>query len=187
MYNTTVVVLGSGHEKRNANWSLPRTRVNVASGVKRHDDLEDLIDFFYAVRGSLDGFRIKNHIDFNSAHTGDTVTAIDQTIGTGDGVTTTFQLKKTYTIGANSASRNVYKPVSGTVRVSRNNVEDLSGWTVNTATGIVTYTVAPGAGVVVKAGFQYDLPVRFESDELPVNLSQYQAGEIQVNMIEIRV
>lgn len=185
-WNTTHVVLGSGHEKSNANWANPKTRANVATGVKRHEDLEDLLDFFHAVRGSHGRFRIKNHIDYNSAHTGDTVSATDQTIGTGDGVTTAFQLKKTYTVGGFSNYRNIYKPVSGTVRASVNNVETLL-FSVDTTTGIITFNAAPGNGLVVKAGFQYDLRARFETDELPIDLSHYLAGQVQVGVIEVRL
>lgn len=185
-YNTSIIVLGSGHEKRNINWEYSRTRVNVATGVKRHEDLEDIVDMFHIANGSANGFRIKNHLDFNSAHTGDTITSADQIIGTGDGVDTTFQLVKKYTSGALTQTRNVTKPVTGTTLISLNGVTQSMGFTVDTTTGIVTFSSPPGVGVVVRAGFQYDIPVRFESDELPVVLSQYQAGEIQVNLVEIK-
>lgn len=186
MYNTTTIVLGSGQEKRNANWSTPRLRVNIATGIKSQDDLETVLDLFYAAKGSANGFRIKNFLDFTSNHTSDAVDPNDQVLGTGTGSLTTFQLIKTYTAGVASSSRNITKPVSGTVRVSLNGTEQLSGFTVDTATGIVTFSGAPGNGVIVRAGFQYDMPVRFENDEISIVLSQYLYGEASCNLIEIK-
>ena len=92
----------------------------------------------------------------------------DQVIGTGDAAEVDFQLVKIYTVGALSLTRNVTKPVTGTTIISLDDVPQGSGWTVDTTTGIVTFSVAPGGSVVVKAGFQFDVPVRFDNDVLQV-------------------
>lgn len=184
-YNTSVIVLGSGHEKRNQNWELPRHVFDVAFGVKRQSDLEDLIDFFHAVKGSANGFRFKNFLDSNSNHTDDTPAFTDQTIGTGDASQTQFQIIKTFTQGAQSQSINILKPRAG-VTIGFNGVQQLSGFTVDTTTGIVTFSSAPGGGVTITAGYTYDLPCRFESDRLSVSISSYLAGEASVRVIEIR-
>lgn len=185
-YSTSIIVLGSGQEKRNQNWALPRHYFDVAYGVKRQSDMEDLIDFFNAVKGPANGFRFKNFLDMSSGHTDEATSFTDQTIGTGDGSTTTFQLVKNYTQGAITQTNNITKPVSGTVTIGLNGVQQMAGFTVDTTTGIVTFSGAPGGGVTITAGYEYDLPVRFESDRLTVSITSYLAGEASVRVVEIR-
>lgn len=105
----------------------------------------------------------------------------------GTGATTTFQLIKLYQSGAQSWSRTIRKPVAGTTVIALNAVGQASGWSVDTATGIVTCTATPGVGVIVTAGFEYDVPVRFDTDELPVTLDIERTGSItSVPLVEIR-
>src|ERR1700710_1192832 len=96
---TEIVTLGSGFEERNAVWANSRRRYDVGSGVKTLDDLSGVIAFFEARLGRLYGFRFKDFADFKSCTPGAGVSPIDQSIGTGDGVTTAFQLTKTYISG----------------------------------------------------------------------------------------
>jgi uncharacterized protein (TIGR02217 family) len=114
-------------------------------------------------------------------------TATDQIIGTGNGSTTTFALTKTYASGAQSWARAIIKPVAGTVTVSLNGVAQSSGWSVDTTTGIVTFAVPPVAGAVIRAGYEFDVPVRFDTDELPVTLDIERTGSIpSIPLIEVR-
>ena len=63
----------------------------------------------------------------------------------------------------------------------------MSGWTVDTTTGVVTFTIAPGNGVVVRAGFEFDVPVRFDADVLDVTLDIERLGSItSIPLLEIR-
>lgn len=191
-YNTTIVAVRSGSEARNINWSKARHNYDVAYGVRTMEQLEELIEYFHAVAGSGYGFRFKDFADFKSCNTGNTPTFSDQIIGTGDGVEDDFQLIKTYTKGAFSRERTISKPVAGTVLVSINGVQKLQGdatypWSINTATGIITFTAAvPPDTQIVRAGYEFDVPVRFDVDSLQVNLEYYQSGSTQVPLIEIR-
>ena len=178
MFSTEVIMLGSGHEKRNQNWTYPRERWDVAYGVKSKELLDTLIEFFYARRGRATGFRFKNHDDYQGAN---------EELGTGDGDTKTFQLVKIYTSGGETFSRKISKPVSGTVTIYKDSVEQVSGWTVDTETGIITFSSAPTSGEVVTADFQFDIPVRFDTDHLPVNFATYQARSATVPLVEIRI
>jgi uncharacterized protein (TIGR02217 family) len=138
------------------------------------------------------GFRFKDWSDFKSCNTASTPNFMDQVIGTGDAVEADFQLSKTYTKGAFSRSRDITKPVAGTVLISINGVQKLEGdgtypWSVDTATGIVTFSsTVPPDGEVVRAGYEFDVPVRFDSDKLSVNYEFYQAGSANVPLVEIR-
>lgn len=184
---TTIVQLESGYEARNTTFSQSLHQYNVAYGVKSYDDLHTLKEFFEARLGSLHGFRYKDFADFKSCPPLQTLSDTDQVLGTGDSVVTTFQIRKTYVSGSNSYIRDIKKPVAGSVVVSLDDVSQVSGWSVDTTTGIITFDTAPGNSVVVKAGFEFDVPVRFDLDLLQTRLSAYEYGETDVNLMEIRV
>jgi len=135
----------------------------------------------------LHGFRYKDWADYKSCLPSQAITATDQQIGTGNGRLKTFQLAKRYISGAQSWTRTIAKPVAGTVRIALGMVEQMSGWTVDTSTGAVTFTTAPANGVIVRAGFEFDVPVRFDSDTLDVTLDFERLGSItSIPLLEIR-
>ena len=184
---TQIVELASGDEERNASWANSRRRYDVAYGIRRADDLAAVVAFFEARNGRLHGFRYKDWSDYKSALPSQAITATDQQIGTGTGSLQTFQLAKRYTSGAQTWVRTIAKPVAGTVRIALGMVEQMSGWTVDTTTGVVTFTTAPAGGVIVRAGFEFDVPVRFDSDTLDVTLEFERLGSITaIPLLEIR-
>jgi uncharacterized protein (TIGR02217 family) len=184
---TQIVELASGDEERNASWASSRRRYDVAYGIRRADDLAVVVAFFEARNGRLHGFRYKDWADYKSGLPSQAITATDQQIGTGTGSLKTLQLTKRYVSGAQSWTRTIAKPVAGTVRVALGMVEQMSGWTVDTTTGVVTFTIAPGNGVVVRAGFEFDVPVRFDTDVLDVTLDIERLGSItSIPLLEIR-
>ena len=184
---TQVIELASGDEERNASWADSRRRYDVAYGIRRADDLAAVVAFFEARNGRLHGFRYKDWADYKSALPSQAITATDQQIGTGTGSLQTFQLAKRYTSGAQTWVRTIAKPVAGTVRVALGMAEQLSGWTVDTTTGLVTFTTAPANGVIIRAGFEFDVPVRFDSDTLDVTLDFERLGSITaIPLLEIR-
>lgn len=178
-YSTDIVELSSGYEQRNANWAEARARYNVAHGVKTQAQLDALIAFFRARKGRTHGFRFKDWTDFSG---------IGQPIGTGTGVLTVFQLKKSYSSGSVVETRTINKPVAGTVSVYLNGVLQSSGVTVNTTTGTVTFSSAPGNGVTVTADFEFDVPVRFDTDRLSASLDQYGSRSWnEIPLVEVRI
>ena len=184
---TQVVELASGDEERNASWANSRRRYDVAYGIRRADDLAAVVAFFEARNGRLHGFRYKDWADYKSTLPSQPTTPTDQQIGTGTGSQKTFQLTKSYTSGAQSWTRTIVKPVAGTVRVALGTVEQLTGWTLDATTGVVTFTAAPGNGVIVRAGFEFDVPVRFDTDMLDVTLDIERLGSItSIPLLEIR-
>lgn len=185
-YQTQVVRTKAGHEYRNRDWSYPLHTYDVAWGIKEWDDLEELLQWFHARGGREDGFRFKDHLDWKSCPPRDTAADTDQTLGTGDASETDFQLIKTYTRGAVTGTRQITKPVTGSVVVSLDDVPQASGWSVDTTTGVVTFVSPPGGGVVVKAGYEFDVPVRFDIDELEHSLENYHAGRARVPLVELR-
>ena len=184
---TQIVELASGAEERNASWANSRRRYDVAYGIRRADDLAAVVAFFEARNGRLHGFRFKDWADFKSCLPSQTPGPLDQVIGTGDGATTLFPLLKRYTSGAQAWARGITKPVPGTVRLALEGTEQLSGWSVDATTGSVTFAAAPAEGVSITAGFEFDVPVRFDTDTLDVTLDLERLGSItSIPLVEIR-
>jgi uncharacterized protein (TIGR02217 family) len=189
---TDVVVLGSGAEERNARWANSRRSWNAGWGVKSLDDLHAVIAFFEERRGRLHGFRWRDPMDFKSCPPEATPTALDQPIGSGDGATATFQLTKTYGSAFNPWPRDIRKPVAGTVLVAVAGVTQTpaTDYTVDHTTGIVTFATGhiPGVGQSITAGFEFDVPVRFDTDRLEINLQGFRHGAIpSIPIVEIRL
>jgi uncharacterized protein (TIGR02217 family) len=184
---TEIVSLGSGFEERNALWAQSRRSWNAGLGVKTMNDLHAVIAFFEARMGRLHGFRFRDRSDWKSCAPGSAHQPTDQSISIGDGVTTSFQLKKTYSSGGASAVRLIKKPVAGQLRCALAGVET-SAFTLDTATGLVTFVSPPNVGVAITAGYQFDCPARFDTDRLEINLAHFQAGEVpNIPILEIRV
>lgn len=181
-WRTEVVMLASGAEVRNGRWAGSRRRWDVASAVSTVADLALLTAFFEARRGRLHGFRFRDPVDHSSAAPGLAATPDDQSIGTGDGVTQVFQLARSY----GPVSRPILKPVSGSVRVALDGVEQLSGWTLDPANGQVSFEMEPASGVSVTAGFEFDCPVRFDRDLLELTFEMIGAGRaVSVPLVEL--
>ena len=188
---TDVVVLGSGAEERNARWANSRRRYDAGYGVKTFEALSDVIAFFEERRGRLYGFRWRDRLDNSSAAPDAAVSATDQAIGVGDGVTAAFALSKTYGALYSPYQRPIAKPVAGSVRMAVAGAEAAEGtdFTVDTTTGVVTFLAGhiPAVGAAVTGGFLFDVPVRFDTDYLEVDLSAFAAGAIpKIPLVEIR-
>ena len=178
---TEIITLGSGIEKRNTRWANSRRKYNAGYGIKTIEDLYDVIDFFEQRRGRLFGFRFRDPIDFKSSRPRHTPSVSDQQIGTGDGSQSKFQLTKKYGSGEAAYERKVAKPVDGTVIVAIDgNVASASDYSVDHTTGQIEFSAnkIPSAGQMISAGFEFDIPVRFDADEITVNLKNFQAGDI---------
>ncbi len=162
-FKTDIIALDSGQEQRISRHAAMRFAYDVAYGIKSKDQLRAAQKFFITMSGAASGFRFKDWLDFTTASDGESAPSnVDETLtGTVDGSNKVFQLVKTYTTGAVTKTRNIQKPVSGTTVISIDAVDQPSGWTVNTTTGQVTFSVAPTIGEVVKGGCEFDVPVRF--------------------------
>lgn len=189
---TDVVVLGSGAEERNARWADSRRTYNAGWGVKSLDDLHAVIAFFEERRGRLHAFRWRDPADCKSCPPQSAPTALDQTIGTGDGSTAIFQLVKTYGSSFNPWARAIKKPVAGSVLIAVAGALQTPGvaYTLDATTGLVTFLSGhiPAAAAAISAGFEFDVPVRFDTDKLEINLQGFHHGAIpSIPLVEVRV
>jgi uncharacterized protein (TIGR02217 family) len=181
-FSTAIVTVAGGAEQRNSEWADARLTFDAGPGLRGEEDLHALIAFFRARRGAAVGFRLEDPLDLSSNAMVGAPGAADQMLGMGDGVRTEFPLVKTY----GAQVRRITRPVAGTVRVSVDGDERISGWTLG-GKGVIAFDAAPAAGEEVRAGFRFDVPVRFAEDRLSLNRATFAAGEIpSVPMIEIR-
>ena len=187
---TDVVTLANGFEERNTPWAHSRRRYDAGLGMRSLDDIETLIAFFEARRGQLYGFRWKDWSDFKSGRATEDVHFRDQVIASGDGHRMDFPLIKTYRSGDFSYARPITKPVLGTVRVGieQDELRDGVDYNVDSATGVVTFANPPAETATVTAGFEFDVPVRFDADRIQTSVASFQAGDVpNVPVVEVRV
>ena len=188
---TDIVALGSGREERNARWAHSRRRYDAGYGIKSLEALEAAVAFFEERRGRLYGFRWRDRLDHSSAVPSVAVSPTDQALGSGDGSTVMFQLVKTYGASYAPYQRPIVKPVTGSVRIAVDGVEAEEGaaFACDPVTGVVTFLSGhlPATGAAVTAGFLFDVPVRFDTDYLEVDLSAFAAGAIpKIPLVEIK-
>ena len=185
-FKTTILELSSGHEKRNIDWRFARGMWDLSYGIMDRADYEEVLDFFYARRGRAHSFRFKDWSDYELDR---------QVIAQTDGATTTFQIIKTYGTAPDTYDRELTKPVTGTVQVWVNSSPITQGggssqFQVDLLTGIITLgsTLAAQNATDIEVACQFDVPVRFESDSLAVQLEWSEAGSIPaINVVEVRV
>lgn len=166
-HNTGIVQLDSGQEQRIARWDGARWEGKIVEGKKTKHEIAEILTFIRARGGSEHGFRYWDPYDHTSAAVGSgSPGSKDVQIGVGTGSPISFQLLKKYTSGLRTVTRTINKPVAGTTRVWFTDAEQLSGWTIDTTTGLLTAT--PALGAPVYAAFEYCVPVRFgaEADQL---------------------
>ncbi|WP_414897405.1 TIGR02217 family protein [Rhodovulum sp. YEN HP10] len=187
---TEIVTLANGFEERNTPWEHARRRYDAGVAMSSLDDVEQLIAFFEARRGQLYGFRWKDWSDYKSCRPSADVAPGDQVVGSGDGATVRFQLRKTYASGGQSYVRPIAKPVAGTVRLALDGIELFApaDYMIDLASGLVTLAEAPPVGAVVTAGFEFDVPVRFDTDRIQSSVESFRAGEVpSVPVVELRI
>ncbi|WIW87238.1 DUF2460 domain-containing protein [Sphingobium sp. V4] len=185
-FSTQIVESVGGHERRSSDWADARLSFDAGPGVRSEADIAALIEFFRARRGAARGFRFTDPYDDRSGAPGVAPGPIDQRLGVGDGVRAEFRLTRHYGVGDEAQARIITRPVAGSIRVAADGVELTEGWS-HAGLGVIAFDVAPAAGVVLTAGFRFDVPVRFAEDRLEINRATFAAGEaVSVPLVEIR-
>ena len=187
---TDIVTLANGHEERNTPWAHARRVYDAGVGMRSVDDLQEVLGFFEARMGQMHGFRWKDWSDYKSCRVALAVSFTDQSIAIGDGTQSAYRLVKNYISGEQTYKRPIYKPVKGTVRVGieQDELQEGSEFTIDHATGIVTFATPPELGAEIFAGYEFDVPVRFDTDRILASVATFEAGQVpDVPVIEVRI
>jgi uncharacterized protein (TIGR02217 family) len=160
-YSTSISSTLSGKEYRNINNLYSRMMYDISYGLKTKKQIERLVAFFRAHNGRAIGFRFKDWCDYKVEN---------QLLAVGDGVTSAFQLKKTYQSGMLKYDRIIYKPVLDKVMVSLDGNTDISEFSIDYSSGKITFDSPVSLGKRVLVDFEFDVPVRFDIDYLPVSI-----------------
>ncbi len=187
---TEIVALSNGHEERRSPWAHSRRRYDAGLGLRSLDDVAVLIAFFEARAGQLHGFRWKDWADYKSSLPNGQPHFQDQAIGTGDGRQKQFQLCKEYASGPGRYARVITKPVEGSVLVGigADQMREAVDFSVDHGAGIIHFNAPPGPGALVTAGFEFDVPVRFDAGHIAVSVASFRAGDLpQVPILEVRL
>lgn len=162
-FKTFVFEGHTGIENRLINWSRGRGRWDVSYGIRDKSDMDLVRALFYEMRGKAVGFRFKDWGDFE---------LVNEVIGVGTGAQSTFSTIKTYGV-TNPYIRRIFKLVTGSVIVRVNNVVIPQGIgntqvDVNLNTGVLVFgsSVIPANGHNVSVTAEFDVPVRFDTDQM---------------------
>lgn len=177
-FSTGILPLASGFEQRNVNWAKQRCKFNIARTLTSDDAVSECIAFFMARRGKAYGFRFKHWADYR----------FDQVVGVGTGASQQIQLFKRYSNGGIDFDRVLNKIVSGSYRVYFAGVLQAEGSPsfVNVDTGILTCNA--GIGAQIRVAGEYDVPVRFDIDDLDIAIADKDFHTWgSVPLVELRV
>ena len=172
LFRTEIVQLASGRELRNSRWSGARRRWDVGTAIGDLGQLQRLITFFEARRGALHGFRFRDPFDRSSAPPGQAPQATDSLLGLGDGQRTSYPLVK----GTGAGQRRILTPVAGSVRLAVDGVPVQTGWHVED--GQIHFLAPPAPTAQIRAGFLFDVPVRFDQDQIEGLVEAFGAGRV---------
>lgn len=187
---TEIVALSNGFEERNSPWAQSRRRYDAGLGMRSLDDLADVFSFFEARHGQLFGFRWKDWTDYKSCLPSENFQPRDQKFGDGDGVRSQFPLIKNYRSGAFNYERIISKPVEGRVSIALagDELEEGVHYSIDYSTGIISFVTPPPQDAILTAGYEFDVPVRFDTDRIEASSGAFAAGEIPaIPVVEVRV
>jgi uncharacterized protein (TIGR02217 family) len=181
LFKTTILVAASGDEQRIPEWDICRGEWDIGYGISSKVLLQEVMAFFRAVLGRAYSFRFKDWGDFE---------ATDENFGTGDGSTTQFQLKKTYSSYSDvpaivrSYERLITLPRTSGLVIEVNGTPTVL-YTLLTG-GIIAFNSAPANGAALTWTGEFDVPVRFDVDAIKATMQQVDFGSIRgIRLVEV--
>lgn len=181
-FSTTISTSPGGFEYRNVDWQQARLRFDAGPGIRSTEDLQTLLGFFRAMRGNAIAFRYRDAMDCSSSEMAATPNPTDILLGVGDGIRRRFEIIKRY---GNGEVRRITRPVTNSILVSVGGSND-NGWILADG-GVIEFASPPISGAEIRAGFLFDVPVRFEEPSLRISRKTFGAGEVvSVPLLEVR-
>lgn len=178
IFSTTIAIAKNKRETRSVNYRRSYRKYNISFNFCSAEEIEEIISFFNICKGRAYGFRFRDWSDYKVK---DNITEIKE-----DGVNT-VSLYRLYKIDAYGVERRITKPINNTLLVKRDDVITQS-YVVDYHTGILSFEEVLPIGTLISTSFEFDVPVRFDTDSLPITLigrSQYAIKNIP--LIEINL
>ena len=176
-FKTSVFEFDSGFTASTIEWERIRARYDVTFENATPADIEEVEDFFYGVRGRAVGFRYKDWTDYQISQ---------QNVLVGDGTTNRFQIFKRYVSGSNIFDRVIKKPVRNTIDMTLNGapITENGEFFVNYSKGEIVFRTPPPPGAIGTITYlEFDVPVRFDTDQLSVSYDDFQ--QLNVNSLPL--
>lgn len=180
-YFTEILSTTNGCEIRSSKLHNHKMKFNISTGIKNKEQIEGMMRFFRCCRGRNIGFRYKDWSDFTGKN--EPVKIINSH---------TLQLMKIYKLDVNTTyERVINKPVKNSIKIQINdNIIPDTQLEVDYTTGII---VLPNHKIDeentrVLASFEFDVPVRFNTDYLPVTIENYNFYSLPpIELIEVKI
>ncbi|MCY4505098.1 MAG: TIGR02217 family protein [Hyphomicrobiales bacterium] len=189
-YNTQLMTTASGFEHRNARWTQPRRRYEVHIGARPLSDLRSLQRFFRDRHGRLHGFLWRDILESRSSKQHEIPRAKDQPMKrlTADGRVWSF-FKGLRNTSRPELVRRIFKPVPSSVQLAHNRAPiPLEQYVIHAAHGVISFRPGHYRTSGVTAGFEFDVPVRFDIDRLEIRMVTNLAGTCEpIPLVEIRL
>ena len=183
-----IVELANGFELINHPWSRSKRRYFISFGSKAVHEIAELVSFFEARAGNKYGFRFKDWGDYKSCSVSSKISETDQLIEIGNGISSDFYLIKRYGDTERQVSRFIQKPRPLTVLIALNGELQTENvhYQIDCSLGKVVFATPPESGVEITAGFEFDIPVRFNTDQMLVKYTDFGVAEIpDLELVEI--
>lgn len=172
-FSTNIMLMQNGFEHRNINWNNPRMIYNISYDFLNKDKANQLINFFYLVKGRGYSFRFKDWMDYESHSNEKNFIAINKD-------KTKFQLIKTYNLNNFEFIRKITKPVENSLIINYPDAE------VNYNKGVISFK-EPINENLLKLSFKFDVPARFESDHYGLSNDDFGIYSFKnIKLIEVR-
>lgn len=192
VFNNIISRAASGAENAKKLWEHPLHSFNLPVKNCTHEILEGLKTHWLIMAGTAKTFPFRDPLDFASIpllqpNQAPAISDMDQVLGIGNGIQTGFQLIKKYELGSESYSRVIHKPIVASVLVSVNGV-NTTAFTVDRLTGEIELTTPPTTGHIVRAGFLFDVEVRFADNDTYAGVMRAYvvSGFEAINLVEVR-
>ena len=189
-YSTQILTTASGFEHRNGRWAQPRRRYELHFGTRRIGELRAISRFFRARKGRLHGFLWRDQLDYRSHNRASGTQATDQPMRRlrADGRVWAFY-KGLRQAPTHPKFRRIFKPLAASVRLAhRGQLISPAQYAVHAAEGVIVFAAAHARTEDVTAGFDFDVPVRFDADQLEIQLTSSAAGTCApLALVELRL
>lgn len=185
----------AAYDVRRQNRDETFRRADLSYNIRRLEDpleqersLYEILSHFEVCEGPVHTFPCLDRLDFKTASPRQEISATDVLIAEGDGGTTTFQLRKGYTIGSVTKYRSIFCPVADSALVALGGVLQASSeYEISEEFGTIEFDTPVGTGVDITAGFKFYLKVRFDTNDLSQAYEGFRVGSISsIPVIEVR-